>query len=82
MRDYIMTILEMMKKDVNSVVGLKVSYDFGGTKPIIDFITNTEIKEYQWEIDGVWTKYLRYCISFDGGTCFYGVDKFVNLCED
>jgi len=27
-----MPVLEMMKKDVNFVVGLTVSYDFGGSK--------------------------------------------------
>ncbi len=77
-----MTVLEMMKKDVNSVVGLKVSYDFGGTKPIIDTITDTRIKENEWEIDGVLTKALSYWISFDGGTCFYGVYKSVTGYED
>jgi hypothetical protein len=27
-----MNVQEMMKQDVNSVIGLNVSYDFGGTK--------------------------------------------------
>ena len=35
-----MNVLEMMKKDTQSVVGLTVEYDFGGTKPIVDVIND------------------------------------------
>lgn len=45
------TVLEMMKKDTQSVVGLTVEYDYGGAKPIIDVIANGCVSEYSYTIE-------------------------------
>ena len=44
-------ILEMMKKDTQSVVGLTVEYDYGGSKPIVDVISNGRVSKYNYTIE-------------------------------
>lgn len=73
-----MNLQEMMKKDVESVVGLNVSYDFGGTKPLNGVIGAARIKDYEWEIDGEKHTTQRYHIAINSECCFYEVDAFLN----
>ena len=59
-----MTVLEMMKKDTQSVVGLTVEYDFGGIKPIVDVIATARLTEYKCTLDGEQHTGELYMISF------------------
>jgi hypothetical protein len=73
-----MTVLEMMENDVNSVVGLTLSLDLGGSKPIIGQCK--EVSKYAWHnlIDGEMSTWYSYSVSF-GGAGYYTVDKFTQL---
>ncbi len=69
-----MTVLEMMKKDTQSVVGLTVDYDFGGIKPIVDVIANARLTEYKCTLDGEAHTGKLYMISFmNYPDSYYGV---------
>jgi len=57
-------ILEMMKKDTQSVVGLTVEYDYGGSKPIVDVIANGRVSEYNYTCEGASHIGKIYQISF------------------
>lgn len=74
-----MTVLEMMEKDVNSVVGLDVSYDFGGSKPIVGKVVSTLKNKIDSMIDGQLCTWYSYGISFDDGCAYYTVDKFTRF---
>lgn len=74
-----MTVLEMMENDVNSVVGLDVSYEFGGTKPIVGKVWSTSKNKIEAMIDGQVSTWYSYGISFDAGCAYYTVDKFTQL---
>lgn len=76
-----MTVLEMMKRDVNSVIGLTVEYDFGGSAPIVDTIVAANSRDYFASLDGIDTKCIVYGISFNGAS-FWTVDKTVKVVED
>ena len=72
-----MTVLEMMKKDIQSVVGLTVQYDFGGTKPIGDVIADARINEYTCTLDGEEHIAKIYMISFISSPgSFYPVHSY------
>ena len=73
-----MTVLEMMENDVNSVVGLTLSLDLGGSKPIIGQCQ--AVSKYAWHnlIDGEMSTWYSYSVSF-GGAGYYTVDKFTQL---
>ena len=73
-----MTVLEMMENDVNSVVGLNVSYEFGGSKPITGKVISTKKNTIKSMIDGQLSTWYSYGISFDG-RWYYTVDKFTRL---
>ena len=73
-----MTVLEMMENDVNSVIGLDVSYDFGGTKPIIGQCQAVSKNAWHNLIDGEMSTWYSYSVSF-GGAGYYTVDKFTQL---
>ena len=76
-----MTVLEMMKQDINSVVGLTAEYDFGGSKPIVDVITNAKVVEQPVTVDGEPSTVQIYLISFNGGLSYYTVDKFTKVLD-
>ena len=68
------TVLEMMKKDTQLVVGLTVEYDFGGIKPIVDVIATARLTEYKCTLDGEQHTGELYMISFMSSPCsFYPV---------
>ena len=72
-----MTVLEMMENDVNSVVGMNISYDFGGTKTIVGKVISTSKNKIDSMIDGQLSTWYSYGISFDAnGRTYYTVDKF------
>ena len=71
-----MNVQEMMKQDVDSVIGLTVSYDFGGTKPLVGIIENARIKDYEWTIDGETHITQIYQIAINSDCGFYEIDKF------
>ena len=74
-----MTVLEMIENDVNSVVGLNVSYEFGGSKPITGKVMSTKKNTVEAMIDGELSTWYSYGISFNAGGSFYTVDKFTRL---
>lgn len=68
------TVLEMMKKDTQSVVGLTVEYDYGGSKPIVDVIANGRVSEYNYTIEDTPHIGKVYQISFMSvPLSYYGV---------
>jgi hypothetical protein len=77
-----MTVLEMMQQDKDSVVGLDVSYEFGGTKPIVGKVVSTSKNKIEAMIDGQLSTWYTYGISFDDGGAYYTVDKFTQLLGD
>jgi hypothetical protein len=71
-----MTVLEMMKKDLSSVVGLNIEYDFGGSFPIIGEIGEARINSYKTVLDNEEFVGVYYSIAFaDKPLSFYGVYK-------
>jgi len=75
-----MTVLEMMKQDVKSVIGLTVEYDFGGSSPIVEKIVDATSRDYFVSLDGndKPTQCTVYGISFNG-TSFFTVDTNVKI---
>lgn len=73
-----MSILEMVQNNVNSVIGLTVEYDYGGTNPIVGKIVSSKINEHKIIIDDELSIMYSYSISFDGST-YYVLDKFTKL---
>ena len=68
------TVFEMMKKDTQSVVGLIVEYDYGGSKPIVDVISNGRVSEYNYTIEDAPHTGKIYQISFASSPMsYYGV---------
>ena len=76
-----MNVLEMMQHDKDSVVGLGVSYDFGGSKPIVGKVMSTKKNTIESMIDGEMSTWYSYGISF-GGSGYYTVDKFTKLLDN
>ena len=74
----IASVLEMMQQDKDSVVGLDVSYDFGGSNPIAGKVVSTSKNKIDSIIDGQLSTWYTYGISF-GGAGYYTVDKFTTL---
>lgn len=75
-----MAVLEMMKENTQSVVGLTVEYShcikFSGTKPIVDVIASGRVSEYNYTIEDVPHIGKIYQISFMSSPmsyyCVYG----------
>ena len=74
-----MNVLEMMQQDKDSVIGLNVSYDFGGSKPIVGKVVSTKQTKIESIIDGQLSTWYSYGISFDAGCAYHTVDKFTQL---
>jgi hypothetical protein len=71
-----MYILEAMKKDVNSVIGLTVGVEINGvSNAVIGVVKDTKVKNYSWMVDDVETKVPRYFVSFDE-VKYFNVDRF------
>ena len=79
-----MTVLEMMKQDINSVKGLEVEYDFGGFEPIIDTIANVRVDNYDVLIKNEEKSVSKvYAISFsEFPDSYYVMHKDVKLVEN
>ena len=70
-----MNVLEMMKKDLTSVVGLRVEYDFGESEPLIGWISQARVQTYKTILDGQDFVGTSYVISFiDHPLASYGVE--------
>ena len=70
----ITTVLEMMKKDPQSTVGLTVEYDFGGIKPIVEVIASARLSEYKCTFENEEHEGKLYMISFmNSPDSYYGV---------
>lgn len=68
-----MTVLDMMKNDLNSIVGKLVEYDFGGSNPLVMNVTHTKKTPYTWiDEDDIERTAYTYAIS-DGGLSYYTV---------
>ena len=69
-----MNVLKMMKKDLTSVVGLRVEYDYGGSEPLNGWIAEARVCTYKTILDGQDYVGKNYVISFtDHHLAFYGV---------
>jgi hypothetical protein len=79
-----MNVFEMMKQDINSVKGLEVEYDFGGSEPIIDTIANVRVDNYDvLNLNGENTVAKVYAISFsEFPDSFYVMHKDVKVVEN
>ena len=69
----------MMQQDKDSVIGLDVSYEFGGSKPIVGKVVSTSKNKIDSMLDGQLFTWYSYGISFDDGCAYYTVDKFTRL---
>lgn len=72
-----MNVLEIMKTDLNSIIGSVVEYDFGGSKPIIGKVMAARKNVYLIKADKFNPEdsvISVYTISFDGES-FFTVDK-------
>jgi hypothetical protein len=73
-----MYILEMMKKDPKSVIGLTVGVEINGVpNAVVGVVKDAEVKNYSWAIseDDIKTDVPRYIITFNE-IHFYNVDRF------
>ena len=68
-----MTVLEMMQQDKDSVIGLTLSLDLGGSKPIIGQCQTVSKNAWHNLIDGEMSTWYSYSVSF-GGAGYYPVD--------
>ena len=75
-----MNVLDQMKTEINSVVGLTLSLDLGGSKPIIGEVVNTKQNEWNTLIDGAMTTWYSYSVSF-GGCGYYPVDCLTKVVD-
>lgn len=78
MKELMTSILKMMENEID-VVGSTVSYDFGGSKPIVGKVMSTKKNKIESIIDGELSVWYSYGISFDSGCSYYTVDKFTKL---
>lgn len=74
------SLLEMMQKDVDSVIGLKVSLDFGCSKPLIGEVYNAVGSTGFFKVDGEIQYVTKYTVSFNGWS-YYTVDKFAKVLD-
>lgn len=75
-----MNVLETMQQDKDSVIGLTLSLDLGGSKPIIGEVVNTKQNEWNTLIDGAMTTWYSYSVSF-GGCGYYPVDCLTKVVD-
>ena len=73
-----MNVLEMMQQDKDSVVGLTLSLDLGGSKPIVGQCQAVSKNAWHNLIDNEMSTWYSYSVSF-GGAGYYPVDKFTQL---
>lgn len=68
-----MTVLDMVRNDINSIIGKTVEYNFGGTKPLVMTVTHAKASPWTWtDDDGIEQTAYNYSIS-EGGTSYYTV---------
>lgn len=71
-----MYILEEMKKDPKSVIGLTVGVEVNGVpNAVIGVVKDAKVTNYSWMVDDVETKVPRYFVSFDE-VKYFNVDRF------
>ena len=75
-----MNVLETMHQNKDSVIGLTLSLDLGGSKPIIGEVVNTKQREWNTLVDGVMTTWYSYSVSF-GGCGYYPVDCLTKVVD-
>lgn len=75
-----MNVLETMQQDKDSVIGLTLSLDLGGSKPIIGKVVNTKQSEWNTLVDGAMTTWYSYSVSF-GGCGYYPVDCLTKVVD-
>lgn len=73
-------VLEMMKQDINSVVGLCVAYDYGSSKPLVGVVQDVRKTTFNVVVDGEKSTIDSYSISFNG-LSFYVVDAFTRVLD-
>ena len=76
-----MNVLDRMQTDINSVIGLTLSLDLGGSEPIIGEVVNTKQSEWNNLIDGVMTTWYSYSVCF-GGCSYYPVDCLTKVVDN
>lgn len=73
-------VLEMMKQDINSVVGLCVVYNYGGSEPLVGVVQDVRKTTFNAVVDGENSTIDSYSISFNGWS-FYVVDAFTRVLD-
>jgi hypothetical protein len=76
-----MTVLDMMKHDIDSVIGLTLSLDLGGSKPIIGQCQSVRKNEWHNLIDGEMATWYSYSVSFCG-VGYYTVDCLTQIVDN
>jgi hypothetical protein len=76
-----MTVLDMMQHDKDSVIGLTLSIDIGGSKPIIGQCQSVRKNEWHNLIDGEMSTWYSYSVSF-GGAGYYTVDWLTTVVDN
>ena len=73
-----MYILEMMKKDPTSVIGLTVGVVINGVvDAVVGVVKDAEVRNYSWTVDDIKTDVPRYLVSFDEVN-YFRVDRFTS----
>jgi hypothetical protein len=75
-----MNVLDMMKSDINSVIGLTLSLDLGGSKPIIGEVDKVSRNQWVHSLDGEQVTWYSYSVSF-GGCGYYPVDCLTKIVD-
>ena len=73
-----MYILEMMKKNPASVIGLTVGVVINGVvDAVVGVVKDAEVRNYSWTVDDNETEVPRYLVSFDG-IKYFNIDRFTS----
>lgn len=74
-----MNVLDMMRTDINSVIGKTVEYYYGGYEPLVEVVTNVNKRINTVTINDCKYDIPVYGISFNNGASYYTVDAFTKI---
>lgn len=75
-----MNVLDMVKQDTDSVIGLTLILDLGGSKPIVGQVKALKKNEWNNLIDGEMSTWYSYSVSFEGAG-YYTIDSFTKVVD-
>ena len=76
-----MNVLDMLTQDTDSVIGLTLSLDLGGSKPIVGQVKAVKKNEWNNLIDGEMSTWYSYSVSFEGAG-YYPVDSLTKVVDN